>query len=82
MKAVEYSCACQSGYNFDEALCVNIIESCYTIYVVSARALKTASTSMDSQASEFIQGSLVSISLDVILLHLRIQTMAMDLASI
>ena len=82
VKAVEYLCTCQSSYYFDGASCVNITECSNVAVLLLLVALETASTSMDSQASEFIQGSPITILTNVILLFLRIPIVAMDLASI
>ena len=82
VKAVEYSCTCQSSFYFHGALCVNITECSNLVMLLLLVALETASTSMDSQASEFIQVSPFTILTSVILLLLRIQIVAMDLASI
>ena len=64
VKAVEYACAYQSGYHV--LIPPKVIVRTVLLLVV---ALKTASTSIDSQASEFIKESPVSTLMNVILLE-------------
>ena len=71
VKVVEYSCAYQSGYHFDGASCVDITEDSSSNSVVAGYGSQNCVNPMDSQAL-----------MNVILLLLRMKTVAMDLASI
>ena len=71
VKVVEYSYAYQSGYHFDGVSFVNITECSSSNSVVAGCGSLNYANPMNSQAL-----------MNVILLLLRMKTVAMDLASI